>query len=357
MKVPQILSVVVIAMSLSVTCTAVSWKQCLRQPDDWYGSEEAIRIADNILLYQRNDGGWHKNTDMAQPLDSQAQAELLQDKSRNDSTIDNGGTFVPMQYLARMVHATKQDRFRDAFLVGFDYLLRAQYPNGGWPQFYPNTRGYYGHITFNDNAMVNVLTLLRDISTEKKPFGFVNSERRDKAAAAVARGIDCILRCQIIVDGKRLAWCAQHDEKTLKPAEARSYEKPSLSGSESVGIVRFLMQIENPAPRIIEAIESAVVWFEQVKIIGIRQINKPAPDTPRGYDKTIVSDPDAPPLWARFYEIGTNRPIFCSRDGVIRYAMADISYERRNGYSWYTSGPQQLLETDYPAWKKRLAER
>ncbi|MBN1124068.1 MAG: pectate lyase [Sedimentisphaerales bacterium] len=357
MKLFQVLSVTLIGMVLSTPCAAISWRQCLRQPNAWYSSKEAIRIADNVLLYQRNDGGWHKNIDMAQPLDSKAKAKLIQDKSRNDSTIDNGGTSVQMQYLARMVNATNQKRFKDAFNTGFDYLLRAQYSNGGWPQFYPNTRGYYGHITFNDNAMVNVLTLLRDISTGKELYRFVDREQMDKAGAAVTRGVDCILRCQIIVNGKRLAWCAQHDEKTLKPAEARSYEKPSLSGSESVGIVHFLMQIENPTPEIAEAIKSAVAWFEEVKITGIRQIRKPAPDSPRGYDKTIVPNPDAEPLWARFYEIGTNRPIFCSRDGIIRYNMDEISYERRNSYSWYTSGPMQLLERDYPAWKKQLANQ
>jgi len=64
---------------------------------------------------------------------------------------------------------------------------------------------------------------------------------------AVLKGIECILKCQIVVDGKKQAWCAQHDEKNFAPADARTYEKASLSGSESVGIVDFLMQIENPS--------------------------------------------------------------------------------------------------------------
>ena len=78
---------------------------------------------------------------------------------------------------------------------------------------------------------------------------------------------------------------------------------------------------------------------------------------PKGYDKVVVKDPSAPPLWARFYEIGTNKPIFCSRDGKPRETLAEISYERRNGYSWLTDCPSRLLTRDYPAWKRRVGPR
>jgi len=113
------------------------------------------------------------------------------------------------------------------------------------------------------------------------------------------------------------------------------------------------MGIEKPTPAIIAAVEGAVAWFEQAKITGIRQVGRPAPGTEKGYDKVIITDPDAPLIWGRFYEIGTNRPIFCSRDGIIRYSLAEISYERRNGYSWYTSAPAELLSKSYPAWRKK----
>ena len=61
----------------------------------------------------------------------------------------------------------------------------------------------------------------------------------------------------------------------------------------------------------------------------------------------------AKPIWARYYEIGTNKPFFSDRDGVKKYTIAEIGYERRNGYAWYGDWPQQLLETDYPAWMKK----
>ncbi len=99
-------------------------------------------------------------------------------------------------------------------------------------------------------------------------YSFIDVARREKAAGAVRKGIKCILDSQIIVDGKRTVWCAQHDEVTLKPAPARTYEKASYSGSESAGIVRFLMQIDRPDAHVIDAVESAVRWFERMKISG-----------------------------------------------------------------------------------------
>ena len=54
--------------------------------------------------------------------------------------------------------------------------------------------------------------------------------RADRQAAAVARGIDIILRTQVRQNGELTAWCAQHDQETLEPAWARAFEPPSLSG-------------------------------------------------------------------------------------------------------------------------------
>jgi PelA/Pel-15E family pectate lyase len=119
---------------------------------------------------------------------------------------------------------------------------------------------------------------------------------------------------------------------------------------ESVGIVRFLMAIEHPEPRVITAVEDAISWFKSAQLNGLRWIQKPGDAA----DHIVVADRDAPPLWARFYEIETNRPIFSGRDSVIKYSVAEIESERRNGYRWYTDGPAGLLDRDYPAWSKRV---
>jgi len=333
----------------------LTWKACLSQKPEWYGSEEAARIGDNVLSYQRDTGGWAKNLDMATVLSEEEKAHLTRQVNQADTTIDNGATYSQMAYLARVFNATKLPRFEAAFLKGMDFLLAAQYENGGWPQYYPNPSDYHKHITFNDDAMIGVMSLLRDIGRQDPAYAFVDENRRSRAEQAVQKGIECILKCQVVVNGQRTAWCAQHDEETLEPAPGRSYEKASLSGAESVGIVRFLMSIDRPNPQVIEAIQAAIAWFDRVKLIGIKQVEKRDPAQPKGFDKVIVQDPTAGPLWARFYEIGTNRPIFCGRDGVIKYSLAEIEYERRTGYAWYISAPASLLAKDYPAWQKAWA--
>ncbi len=332
------------------------WDACLGMPADWYSSEEAIRIADNLLLYQRDTGGWYKNIDMATVLTDTAKSNLLKEKAKtDDSTIDNNATTSQIQYLARVYAATKMDRFEGGALKGLDYLLEAQYDNGGWPQYYPvDPSRYYARITFNDNAMINVMTLLRDLARDPA-YSFVDSDRRAKTEKALQKAIAVILKTQIVVDAKRTAWCQQYDERTLAPAPARSYELESISGQESVGIVRFLMSIDKPSPEVIEAIQSAIQWFDDSKITGIQVIDKPDPMLPGGFDRVVVENPNAPPIWARFYDINTHRPFFAGRDGVKKNTLAEIEHERRVGYAYYTSAPAFLLANDYPAWQPKWA--
>ena len=340
---------------LTAQPATLKWRECLSQQPAWYGSDEAVRVADNVLLYQRENGGWTKNVDMAKPLEPAERAQILEDKDAPHSTIDNGATFTQLEYLVKVFNGTKHERFKTAFLKGLDYLLQAQYENGGWPQYYPLRKGYYTHITYNDNAMVGVLRLLRAIARQQPDYNFVDGERRIKSAKAVEKGIAIILKTQVIVNNKKTVWCAQHDEITLAPAAARAYEKISLSGSESVGIVRFLMNIEKPSLQIIEAVQAAVVWFEQAKLTGIKVLDKSDPALPKGHDKIVVEDAKAEPVWARFYDLTTNRPIFCGRDGLIKFSLAEIEPERRTGYSWYNNAPAKLLAQDYPAWRWKWA--
>jgi PelA/Pel-15E family pectate lyase len=332
----------------------IRWNEAiLRQKLDWYASAEARAVADSVIQHQSSQGGWPKNTDLATPPGSgEAAADALEADRAN--TIDNGSTTTPMRFLALMVEATGQARYREAFVRGLDYLLAAQYSNGGWPQFFPLRKGYFSHITYNDSAMVNALAVLRDAAAGKSPYDFVDEGRRAKASAAVARGIDCILRTQVRQNGKLTAWCAQHNEKTMKPAWGRNYEPPTLSGNESTGIVRFLMEIEQPSPEIIAAVEGAVAWLQKVAIHGVRLEST---DASGKRDRRVVADPAAEPLWARFYELSTNRPVFTGRDKVIRYAISEIEHERRIGYAYYGTWPATLLARDYPGWRARHKRR
>jgi PelA/Pel-15E family pectate lyase len=318
----------------------------LRKPAEWFSGAEARRVADAVLSHQSDLGGWPKNTDTTVPYAG--------DRKDLKPTFDNGATTDEIRFLARVFLATKDAACRVAVEKGIDYVLKAQYPTGGWPQFHPPGTGYHRHITFNDNAMVRLMEFLRETGASET-FVFLDADRRAAAKGAFDRGIQCILKCQIRVDGRLTAWCAQHDEKDFSPRPARTFERVSLSGAESVGIVRLLLSLEKPDPEVVRAVEGAVAWFESARIRGIRVVEQPDEKSPTGRNKVVVEDSAAPPLWARFYDIATNRPIFVDRDGVARDSLDAIGYERRNGYAWYGSWPQSLLEKDYPAWKRRRA--
>jgi PelA/Pel-15E family pectate lyase len=326
----------------------VSWADVLKQPKLWYAVDEATRIANQVILYQRDNGGWEKNVDMAAMLTQAERQKLIDEKSKTDTTIDNGATTTQLAYLAKVITAKNIEAHKSAFNKGLDFLLSMQYENGGFPQYFPLRKDYSRHVTFNDNAMVNVLRLMRDIAKKKEDFLFVDEERRAKSEKAVERAIPVLLKTQVIVDGKKTVWAAQHDEVTLKPAPARAFEPVSLTAGESVGIVKFLMLDTSPSPEVREAIESAVAWFEANKLTGIRW------ERSNGENR-VVNDPSAKPLWARFYEIPSMKPIFIGRDGVIKYDVMRIEPERRNGYAWYVEAPRDLIVEDYPKWKQKIS--
>ena len=312
------------------------------------------RVGDQILLYQRITGGWPKNIDMAKPLSDEERAQVIKDKQkRNDSTTDNGATNSQMKYLAQLYQQTGDKRYREGFRRGVHFLLSGQYENGGWPQFWPEMRDYQIHITYNDDAMVNTMTLLRDIAAQKEPYqGDLTDEAlRLQIQKAFDKGIECILATQIVTDGQPAVWCQQHDRETFKPAPARAYELPSYCSMESAAIVRFLMSLPHPDERVRRSINSAMAWFEKNKITGYRLVKIGKKGEP-GADTRLVPDPKAGPLWARFYDLLNCQPFVCDRDGMPRKHLSDIGPERRNGYSWYNDRPATLYEK-YEKWKNK----
>lgn len=334
----------------------VAWRDVFGQQKLWYETDEAARIADQVVLYQKDNGGWEKNVDMSKMLTQAEREKLNREKSNvSETTIDNGTTYTQLAFLAKVnsgslrktTPPTNFPKHKEAFFKGLDYLLSSQYENGGFPQFYPLKKGYYTHITFNDDAMIGVLKVLHGIAEREEDYLFVDEERRAKAEKAVAKAMPVLLETQIEINGKKTIWAQQYDENTLKPASARTFEPITLTAGESVGIVRFLMLVENPNQETIEAVESAIKWFQDNQLNGIRWERKNG-------GNVVIKDKNAPSIWARFYEIKTMKPIFVGRDSVIKYDFSEIEAERRNGYAWYVSAPRELLERDYPNWKAKI---
>ena len=314
-------------------------------------------VAERMLIYQRNNGGFpqpHGDAiDYQKTLSKSLISTLLAEKDFLDATIDDKATTREINGLIEAFQKTKNPAYLKAAENGIRYLLRAQNNAGGWGQFYPDSSGYHKHITYNDNAMIDVMYIMKNTAEATNGFEAVDKTFIPIAKKAVAKGIDCILKTQVIQNGKLTAWCAQHDHNTLRPAKARMFELPSISGNESVGIIRFLMTIEKPFDEIKTSIKAAVSWLESVKIVGLRIENIKDVSQPKGKDRIVVLDPNST-IWARFYELETNKPFFAGRNSMVKYSLAEIENERRVGYAYYGTWPATLLAKDYPEWLKRV---
>lgn len=324
-----------------------------------YQESDYTKIADNILYFQRNNGGWPKNYDMRAILTPEQIKNVLKTKSILHTTFDNATTYTHIYYLAQVYTLTKNENYKIACIKGIDFILKAQFSNGGWPQYYPLEKGYSRHITYNDGAYMGILEMLKKIVSGDPNFAFLDSKTKNKVSQSCQKGIDCILNTQIVDQGKLTVWCQQHDEVTLLPAWARKFEPPSICNGESTNIVLFLMDIDKPNERIVKSIQAAVKWFVDSKIYNTRVESFDAPEMESKYktitkDIRVVIDSTARPIWSRYYELGTEKPLFCDRDSKYLYALADVSRERRVGYAWYTYNPEKVLQK-YPEWQKKWA--
>jgi PelA/Pel-15E family pectate lyase len=333
----------------------------LAKPADWYAGPEARQIAAVVLSYQAPNGGWSKNISLNREPRQPGQRFMGNEISRFPSpgdfdaprwpdwnyftTLDNDATVTQIHFLARVATALGPEAgapYRAADLRGLGYLFAAQYPNGGFPQVWPLEGGYHDAITFNDDAMTQALEVLESAASGAGDYAFVPEPVRARARAAVARGVDCILAAQIVAGGHATVWCQQHDPLTLAPESGRNYELPAATAAESARVLVFLMRLPQPSPAVVAAVGAGVAWLQRTAIYGYAYRR----DTG---GRRLVPAAGAGPIWARYYQIGTDRPIFGDRDKTIHDDVNELSAERRGGYQWYGGGAQEAL-TAFARW-------
>jgi len=247
---------------------------------------------------------------------------------RNVSTYDDDNTQSALRFLLAFVDAAKaapderDAAVRDCLEFGLRKLMEAQYPNGGWPQRWPGTPhdaathpvlrasypkdypreqpddNYGGHYTLNDNTQSDAIRTLLDAHRRTGRADYLKGAQR---------GADFLLLAQL--PEPQPAWAQQYDA-AMHPAWARAFEPPSVTSKESARVVGLLLDLylSTGDDKYLKAVAPAIVWFKRSAI--------------------------APGLWARLYELRTNRPIYGDRDKRIHYTLEELSEERRNGYEW-----------------------
>jgi len=187
------------------------------------------------------------------------------------------------------------------------------------------------------------------VASGQDEYGFVPGIVRKRAVRSFERGIRCILAAQIVSGGKRTVWAQQHHALTLKPVSARNFEPPAESSGESAHVLMLLMDLL-PTPNAEEqtAIRAAVAWFKKTAIYGQSWEHSPE-------GRQLVAQPGTGPIWARYYQIDTERPIFADRDKTIHDNESELSKERNNGYAWYNTAPLAALER-FEKWNKEHPE-
>ncbi|SEI01808.1 pectate lyase, PelA/Pel-15E family [Rheinheimera pacifica] len=291
--------------------------------------------AQAVLSFQTPSGGWSKRTDMRI---ARLSGQQFGSEANYVPTFDNDATSTQLQWLADFYpQATPQlqQHIVQTIERGVALVLQAQYPNGGFPQSYPLRGGYHDAITLNDNALYQLMQLLWQVANEPH-FAMLADSTKTEAAAAFYRAVDWLLANQVVVDGKRTVWGAQHHPLTGEPVTARKYEKASLVSSESAKILQLLLRYAPDYPGVAPSLAEAANWLRD------KQIS----DKDRHRDSegrlSLIDSPGSV-IWSRFYDLKTGQPVFFDRDGLTYSDVSQISLERQRGYGWYQSVAAEFL--------------
>lgn len=297
-----------------------------------------------VLSYQTVLGGWSKRTDMQQV---RKPGQLAGSERAYIPTFDNGATSTQIRWLAAYypkAAATDQANIRSALTQAVQFVLRAQYPNGGFPQSYPLRGSYHDAVTLNDNVMTDLLNLLWDIA-HHADYQWLAADLRTAAQAGFAKGVDWLVQAQVQVNGQRTVWTAQHHPLSGEPVAARKFEQISLVSSESAAVLQLLLDKgldQQPSvPGVLPALCSGIAWLQRQQI---RDKVWQRHDT----GSKLVEKKGAQ-LWARFYSLPQQQPVFFDRDGQVYSDVNQLSLERQQGYGWYQTNAKGVLK----AWKKR----
>lgn len=309
---------------------------------DNYYLEAARDVARALVKGQYCSGGW----DYFIEFDPQKRAqypyradgrcgESAPARNERTTTLDDNISQAAMRVLMRVDRELgfKDAPIHDASLFALDSLIKAQYPNGAWPQrfarppdansfpvkraSYPESwpwkwpgANYQGHYTFNDNSIVDMIDVMLEAARIYKDPRYL---------ASAEKGGEFILLAQM--PEPQPGWAQQYD-RDMHPSWARRFEPPSITGGESLSVMKALILLyrETGKRKYLEPLPRALAYYRRSVL--------PEVDNPSEIRRRAC--PKGTPCMARFYELKTNKPLYVTKG--TRVSVLDQGATLVDGY-------------------------
>ncbi len=273
-------------------CYLRAWKVT----GDKYYFDAARDVARALVWGQRQIGGWDHRVDIAH-LTADAKTPV---RKKGRCTLDDNITQGALKFLIEADSVIDESWLTEGVELGIAFMIKSQFANGAWPQWYPLRGGYNDYYTFNDNTINDCIDVMLKAH---KAYG------KDEYLACAERGGDFIIASQLAKP--QAGWAQQYSHDT-KPAWARTFEPPGVCSAATARNIRTLVQlyIYTKNDKYLAPIPAAIEWLNKSRI--------------------------GENLWARLYEAKTNRPIYGDREdgNKIHYDYEKVSLKERTSYGW-----------------------
>ncbi len=220
-----------------------------------------------------------------------------------NATFDDGGTMQAAKFFLRLYLEKYDPAYRVPLEKVIDFVLKSQYPVGGWPQRYPlmydhpfqGQADYSSFITLNDDVIPeNIDFLIQCYQT----LGLAHLKE------PVMRAMNMAILLQ---QGEPYSgWADQYTVDDLKPAHARSYEPRSVNVPTTVYMAYKLMEYYRLTAdtKFLAGIPAAIRFIESQKLPE-KEVSKwkRRPNSP---DEILVP---------RFIHPETGKPLYVHRKG------------------------------------------
>ncbi len=312
---------------------------------DQYDKDQILAIADNLLLMQRNNGGWPSHTNPFRQLSGDEKLQFLKDQNATDASFVDHNVFPQIYYLSHVYLQTGNVRYRNAAKRALSLTINAQLYNGGWTErAITSTKLDASRTRVDTQVSLDALIFLRKVAAGSMPYGYISFEIRREAADAVRKGDALLLRLQQAHNSRASIWASAYELETNLPAPAKDEYLATLNTPLSVDISRYFMRINRPPAEVKRAVRGAHDWFVNNTLQRWQIRYKEA--TESGLLTTPRSMLTVPlkPIWAKRYALQTSEPQF---SGV----SVDVTTQWLQHPQEIGDWPVDLLENDYPSWR------